>query len=538
VLLVDDDSVDREIVRRAFRRTRLPVEITDAEAAGPALELLAATPNAFDVGLFDLRLPGRDGLELLTEVKALGVDLPVIFMTGQGSEETAVELMKAGADDYIVKGQLTPERLARSVMYVMRLSATERARREVERALRESERGFRRLAENLPDHIARFDASGRFLYANARLPWRDAEPHMLLGCTLGEVGASPPEVLPALESRLAAALAGEIGQVTIYAPVRVPVPRDPEALVPVGADDAPDPTAEVPRWIEVRFVPEETRDGGSPTVLSIARDVTAEVARLEEERHRAEFERQLIGIVSHDLRNPIGAVLMTTSVLTRKCRQIHQTGDAPARDPAVERALDLLDTSARRARRMVSDILDFTKARLGGGIPLHPERVDLVQVVKALVAETRATHPERTIELVAPGEALGYFDGDRVAQALSNLIVNALAYSDPEAVVDVDLELSTTEVILAVTNRGETIPDDVLPRLFKPFQRGDTPRGDDTVGRSVGLGLFIVDRIVEGHRGRIEVQSESGVTTFRMILPRRRPSGPVRALPARAAPSG
>lgn len=530
VLLVDDDEVDREIVKRAFRRTRLTPEIVEAEAAEHALAAVDAAGDGFHVGLFDLRLPGLDGLELLTEMRERGVDLPVIFLTGQGNEETAVELMKSGAADYLSKATLTPERLERSITHVLRLTATERARREAERALRESEANFRRLTENLPDHVARFDAAGRFVYVNAPIPWLAADVPALLGHTLDELGAdAPAEILSQLEAGLRAALAGEAGQITVYAPLRAEADDDPlveladEDEVDDDALDDDDEWVEVPHWVEVRFVPEVPPGGGPRTVLAIARDVTAEVARREEEHQRAEIERQLIGIVSHDLRNPIGAVLMSSSVLSKKLA-------ASEVDQAVHRALDVLAKSSHRAQRMVSDILDFTKARLGGGIPVSLARVDIAATVAELVGEMRATHPRRTIALHSGGEVRGTFDGDRVAQAVSNLIGNAIAYSHPDEVVTIAVEARYGEVIIAVTNRGPTIPEEVLPRLFKPFQRGEAQPGDKNVSRSVGLGLFIVERIVQAHRGRIEVESSNGVTVFRMVLPRRRPSGRMRAL--------
>ncbi|MCB9732011.1 MAG: response regulator [Deltaproteobacteria bacterium] len=529
ILLVDDDRVDREIVKRAFRSAGISAEIVEAEAAEPALAKVAAEPDGFDLGLFDLRLPGRDGLELLTDVRARGSEMPVIFLTGQGSEEMAVELMKSGAADYLAKGSLSPDRLQRSVGQVLRLAATERARRDAERALRDSEASFRRLAENLPDCIIRFDAEGRYAYVNAAVPWRaSSDADAVLGMTLAEAGAVEPELVATLADGLESALQGTSGQVTIYVPERVLVES---GEVPCADGDEPDDDDddgdEVPRWLEVRFVPETASGAAQKSVLAIVRDVTAQVMRLEEEHRRAEFERQLIGIVSHDLRNPIGAMLMSVSLLTRKLD--------PKSDHTIERALDILQKSSQRARRMVSDILDFTKARLGGGIPMHPADIDLETVASEVVAETRAAHPERAVELVVEGSARGFFDGDRLAQAMSNLLVNAITYSAPTEVVEMRITDHRSEVCVAVTNRGETIPPDVLPRLFKPFQRGETKISDHGAGRSVGLGLFIVEQIVHGHRGRIEVHSEDRVTVFRMMIPRRSPSGRMRALQLPAA---
>ena len=511
VLLVDDDTVDRAIVKRALRASGAGFTVSEADTADAAMALMAADPEAFDCGLFDLHLPGRDGRALLAQMRADAIDMPVIFLTGQGSEETAVELMKSGASDYLPKGTLSPARLSQSIGQALRLARTERAQRNAERALRESEASFRRLADHLPDAVVRFDHSGRHLYMNRRAPWTLDDS---IGRTIADSGCETCNVEP-LEFALARALAGESSQVTL----------------PFTTADAPTAEGEgevvaTRRWIEARFVP-ESGGGRSQTVLAIARDVTAEVERREDEQRRTEFERQLIGIVSHDLRSPIGAILMAGSLLKRRYDEQAQVA---APDERIVRILDLLETSGLRAKRMVADILDFTKARLGGGIPMVPAECDLAEVAAQLVTETRASHPGRELGLVIEGSAHGWFDADRIAQAMSNLLGNAITYSTPSEPVEMFVRDAQGEVLIEVRNRGATIAPEILPMLFKPFQRGPTRIGDRDVTRSVGLGLFIVEQIVQGHRGRIEVTSGDGVTSFRMILPRRTPSARMRAV--------
>ncbi|MFO0749518.1 MAG: response regulator [Myxococcota bacterium] len=521
LLLVDDDVVDRGAVKRALHAAGVRCEVTEFELAQAAFDAVREAPDAFDCALFDLRLPDRDGLDLLKGIRSLGADLPVIFLTGQGSEEVAVDLMRSGASDYLPKGQLSPARLQQSIGHALRLMRTERAQREAEGALRESEANFRRLAENLPDAVVRFDRAGRHIYVNQPVPWsRLSTVDELLGRTLVEAGCDPAVVAP-LEAALERALAGSADQVTMYLPELRPAQ---EASGGDGEDQDGELIDEVPRWVEVRFVPERTRDDDASesvtSVLGISRDVTARVLRRQEEERRSEFERQLIGIVSHDLRNPIGAILMSTSLLKRSVDG----------DERLVRALDLLQRSGQRAQRMVSDILDFTKARLGGGIPLAPRQCDLAEAVGEVVNETRTTHPGRVIELIVDGPGRGLFDPDRIAQATSNLVLNAITYSPPDEAVTVRVEELPSEVAIAVTNRGEAIAPEVLPLLFKPFQRGLSRVSDKDATRSVGLGLFIVEQIVQGHRGRIEVSSEGGLTCFRVLLPRRPPSGRLRAL--------
>jgi len=527
--------VDREIVKRALRATGIEHDVIEAESAESAFAALMNDPVGFHVGLFDVHLPDRDGLELLTDVRAAGFSLPVIFLTGQGSEETAVELMKSGASDYLPKGSLSAPRLQQSIGQALRLARTERAQRDAERQLRESEANFRRLADNLPDAVVRFDSAGRHVYFNRPPPWsQHAAADELLGLTIAEGGCNQ-ELVAQLEAALQKALGGEEAQVTLAMPLFVSLPCATEEAADLS-DEAQ--LEESPRWIEARFVPEldAVADGESPrvmTVLGIARDVTAEVQRRSEEQRRTEFERQLIGIVSHDLRSPIGAILMASTLLKRRIDLLAREAGAAPVDDKLTRTLDLLEASGLRAKRMVADILDFTKARLGGGIEMVQSECDLAEVASQLVAETRAAHPNREIVLELDGSTRGWFDGDRVAQAMSNLLGNAITYSSMEEPVAMTLREASGDVAIEVKNRGPTIPPEVLPMLFKPFQRGPTRIGDRDVSRSVGLGLFIVEQIAQGHRGRIEVTSADGQTVFRMLLPRRQPTARMRAVTPR-----
>ena len=135
LLVVDDDAVDRRAVRRALTAAKLPVEITEAAESVAAFAALAE--HSFDCILLDLRLPGRDGLEVLRTLTTDGVDVPVVILTGHGDEDTAVEIMKAGAADYIAKSLLTPQRLEQSVRHAVRVHQAEREAREARRAREE-----------------------------------------------------------------------------------------------------------------------------------------------------------------------------------------------------------------------------------------------------------------------------------------------------------------------------------------------------------------------------------------------------------------
>lgn len=242
--------------------------------------------------------------------------------------------------------------------------------------------------------------------------------------------------------------------------------------------------------------------------VAINTDVTERQRAEELVRERADFEKQLIGIVSHDLRNPLSAILLGAASLLR----------GEGLDERSTRLAVRIQTSAERAVRMIRDLLDFTQSRLGGGIPISRRPTDLQAAVWEVMEEVGATHPDREVRVNALGDGQGEWDPDRLAQVLQNLLTNALRYSPPGTPVEVRTRDEGEVVSIEVHNRGDPIPPERLGRLFEPFQRGTGP---DPSTRSVGLGLYIVKQLVAAHGGTVSARSsaEEG-TTFRVRLPR------------------
>ncbi|MCI0672064.1 MAG: PAS domain-containing protein, partial [Myxococcaceae bacterium] len=178
---------------------------------------------------------------------------------------------------------------------------------------------------------------------------------------------------------------------------------------------------------------------------------------------------------------------------------------------------DLKCAEAERAARMTHDLLDFTQARLGGGIRIERTPLDFHAAVRNVLDEVRLAHPKRTLELVSSGDGQGVLDEDRLAQVVTNLVNNAVAYSPAGSPVRVETRGEDGALLLSVHNQGKPIPGDVLPQLFEPMRRGT----DHEATGSVGLGLFIVKSIVAAHGGVVEVRSTAAEgTTFTVRLPR------------------
>ena len=222
-----------------------------------------------------------------------------------------------------------------------------------------------------------------------------------------------------------------------------------------------------------------------------------------------------LAILGHDLRTPLGAVLMSaTGLLLTK-------GLSPPQEAAVSRIL----SSGTRIRGMVNDLLDFTRTRLGVGIPLDRTETDLGEVGRQVVGEVAAFHPDRDVRFEGGGDLRGSWDAARLGQALSNLVGNAVQHGSAEAPVTVTARGAADEVAVAVHNRGPVIAPAHRHLIFSPLRRLDpAARGMHDSG-SMGLGLYIAHEIVKGHGGRIDVESsEGGGTTFTIRLPRSHPS--------------
>jgi signal transduction histidine kinase len=194
----------------------------------------------------------------------------------------------------------------------------------------------------------------------------------------------------------------------------------------------------------------------------------------------------------------------------------------PDMEERQRRTIERILTSAGRANRMIHDLLDFTQARLGGGLTANRVPGDFHAIVRQVVEESQVSNPGRALRLTQTGDGEGAWDADRLAQLVSNLLSNALHYSPPDSAIHIATRGEPEHLVLTVNNTGEPIPPEVLPRLFQPMQRGVA---GVTEARSVGLGLYIVDQVVRAHGGHVDVASSADAgTTFSVRLPRRPPA--------------
>ncbi|MFY2556314.1 ATP-binding protein [Corallococcus terminator] len=518
VWVLDDSSVETEAIRRALTPTCQVETFTDGAAL---LEKLGQEHGLLpDVLVLDWYLPGMSGLEVCRFVRSGPTTslIPVLLLTVNTRADDVVEALDAGANDYVFKPFRPVELEAR----VLALARLERQRRQ----LLEDERARRMLAEGTLTEVQAAEERAwrselRFRLAaratrDAVWEWDPRTDTVDWTSGLHELFGHVSSNIRDTRSWWAERLHPEDRERTVRG-LRQAVSSESHEWQDTYRFQRGDGT-----WAHVVDRCHIVRDSENQAVQVVGamQDVTewqqteAERLRLLSEVHaQADFERQLIGIVSHDLRNPLGAITLAASLLAQR----------PDADDRQQRNVQRILRAAERATRMIRDLLDFTRARQGRGLPIYPRPMDLHEVVHAALDELQAAWPERRIVSEYEGTGAGAWDPDRVVQVLGNLVGNAMQYSPPDTVVRVIARGEDSGVVLEVHNKGLPIPGDLQSRIFEPLERG-VERPEDRGMRSIGLGLYIVRSIVLAHGGTVEAHStqEQG-TTFTVRLPRQPP---------------
>jgi two-component system NtrC family sensor kinase len=388
--------------------------------------------------------------------------VPLVLVGARDDHDAVLRAINAGADDHVADGR---EDLLRA-----RVRAQLRRKQfDDENRVREGYARNAAILETISDAFFAADRAWRVVYANHAFEelvgvGREA----LLGQGLW---AHVPRSLGALEEELRRTAAEG-------------APRTFE--VPVHAD----------RWFEVRAFPHE--DG----VSAHLRDVT-------ERRRSQEVQAHLLAIVGHDLRTPLTSIRVSATGLMRDAT----LGDRP------RRALERIEAGAERMTRLINDLLDYSRARLGQGFPINAVPADLDAICRDALDAVRSADPARTIVYRHDGDGAGEWDPERIQQVLVNLLTNALRYGAPGTDVSLAWEGGPYEKVITVHNEGPPIEAALQEHMFQPFKRG-APGGAAWGG--VGLGLYIVNQIAIAHGGWVAVRSEEGAgTTFQVTLPTR-----------------
>ncbi|MEX2283855.1 MAG: sensor histidine kinase [Gemmatimonadota bacterium] len=214
-----------------------------------------------------------------------------------------------------------------------------------------------------------------------------------------------------------------------------------------------------------------------------------------------------IGILGHDLRTPLGAIVTSAKFLL----------DVGELTPTARTLASTIASSSLRMNAMVGDLLDFTRSRLGIAMPIERAATDLGQVVRGTVEESLAARPDMMIKVDMIGDLRGEWDAPRLSQAFSNLLSNAISHGSTGTPITVTARAVADQLVVSVHNHGTPIPADQFHQIFDPMSSSLAASRNSN---HLGLGLYIVQQVVDAHGGTVEVNSDNAGTTFTVRLPR------------------
>lgn len=490
ILYVDDSPLDRELVRDALEKENGGFELV--EAASRADFELALAQGGFDLILSDFNILGFEGLQVLETVQAQDANLPVIIVTGTGSEVVAAEAIKRGAADYVIKTPKHIQRLPYTIYAVLekRGLETERKRAEQEQArltaqVREQAQQMEQILAAVPTGVLLLDAGWRIRQANPV-----AEKHLVM-----LAGAKVGDVLSRLGDRPLSELLTSPSTKGLWHEVKAN------------------------GWtFEVIARPVETGPQPEHWVL-VTNDVTREreIQTQLQQQERLAAVGQLAAGIAHDFNNIMAVIVLYTQMVLKM----------PDLTAKSRERLEIVSEQAGRATALIQQILDFSRSNV---LERHP--IDLALFLKEVVKLLERIVPESIKMRLICGMDTYTVSADptRLQQAIMNLVINARDAMPEGGELRITLSRSvlTSEgrcvicgqvvegewITIGVTDTGAGISPDVLPYIFDPFFT------TKQAGQGTGLGLPQVYGIVAQHEGHLEVVTQVGMgTTFAIYLP-------------------
>jgi PAS domain S-box-containing protein len=514
VLFFEDRPMDVELSLCTLQSAGFDVStdvVVTLEAA-----LRQASTSEYDVILADYRVPGATGMDVFKALKAQGVSVPFILVTGSLGDETAVECLKEGVADYVLK-----DRQARLPVAVRRALDERRLREErthAERALRHSEASYRSLIESAPCGILRVSAgNGRFLDVNG------AMAEMLGYDSAADLLAREPRDRPAVDVETRSRLVEEYEQNGLFRETDVEWKRKDGAPITVR--------------LSGRLL--QDKNGVATCFEMIAENVTAQKRMeaqlreqnltLEETNHRVEaanrMKSEFLANMSHELRSPLNCIVGFSELLFDG-----RLGSVSDRQKEiVGRVLN----SAKHLLQLINDVLDLSKVEAGRW-EFHPESISTGKLIHEVTGILGGLAGAKGIQIeteVEPVVATVVADPSRLKQILYNYVSNAIKFTGECGRVRVNLRAEgPSEFRLEVSDTGVGIAPNDIRKLFAAFQQLDSGKAKRFQG--TGLGLALTKRIVEAQGGRVGVDSTLGEgSTFFAVLPREGYSQPAAPSP-------
>jgi signal transduction histidine kinase len=478
ILHVDDNVLDRELVRDALERDSIQFVVTAAVSRQEFETQLFE--GAYDVILTDFNILGFEGLQVIDAVHRHNPSLPVILITGTGSEEVAVEAMKRGAADYVIKTPRHIRRLPLAILAAFERNQLQEERLRSERALRASEAHLRAVVSGTPVILFELDPNGVLTFLQGRgVHIFEDNPQLFLGNSIFD---SLGEIIPDIRERFRMALAGE-------------------------------ETSSIQKWgdiiLDVRYSPFRNNLGEVSGIIGVATDITerlnAEKLRieLEKEQEVVALKERFIATASHDFRTPLTIIKMNVHML-----EIYLDRMAPQQRTA---KLKQIEAQVDHMVQLIDDVLTISKAN-AGKLGFKPVRIALKpfceQIWESFRSMAEKTHTVEFVYDVDYNEI--ELDPNLVHYILANLLSNAIKYSPHNGHVCFRVNYDEHRLVFQVADNGIGIPEPDQQKLFQPFYRASNTF--DIEG--TGLGLSIVKSYVETHGGTIDVQSKENEGTI------------------------
>ena len=484
ILVVEDDELDRMIIKRALKSSGLSVDVIFAEDLESGKD--ATLDKDYDCIFLDYNLPGGTGIELLRTIRNQGNTSPIIIVTSHGDEKVAVEAMKSGASDYIPKSLLSPEGLAQSLRYVIRFKEAEREKARIELALRETQRQLQTIVSHSPIILFALDEQGRFtLFEGKGVETLGADKNRVIGKSIHSFSLMFPQVVEIFDR----AMKGE--EIT--------------AILELNG-----------RFHQAYYAPIRDKENNITGVIGVSSDITAH-KKAEEEllkaKHLAEetavIKEQFLANMSHEIRTPMNGIIGLTHILLKTKLDEDQSG-----------YLKSIKTSSDNLLVIINDILDFSKIEAGRmNFEKVPFRLDEVAQSSISLFKAKADEKKIVLETSIDKKIPAALSGDptRLSQILNNLIGNAIKFTEHGSVkMNISMRSmrdNNITIDVEIKDSGIGIPKESLATIFDSF----TQASSDTTRKfgGTGLGLTIVKKLVELQGGTIGVKSKPGEgTTF------------------------
>ncbi len=469
ILLVDDDEALLEALPEALQLRMAGIEVDTADSGLKALERMRYVD--YDAVVTDVKMPGMDGLALLTAAKELRPGTPILLITGHGEHDLAVQALRGGAYDFVQK-PIDREYFVASLERAIRMRRLDRQVADQQALLEQ----HARLLQHVDNGVVLVDGEQTILYWN---PAAEAITGLAAASVLGRPVA---EVLPGWDAI--------VGGVPVSPE---PGPSAPDATIPLDV-------AGRELWLSLSGV---EFDGG---VVYAFRNLT-------EERALDELKSEFVATVSHELRTPLSAIY--------GCAQTLRRSDVELDDNTEQRLLEVIAHECERLTRIVGDIL-LANQLDAGRMRLVQEEIDVDLLVGQVVEQMRASlDGAGTVELaiLSPGPldpVVG--DADKLRQILLNLVDNAVKYSPEGGRVEIRVQPREAGLRFEVHDEGLGIAHGEQQRIFGKFYRVD-PNLTRGVG-GTGLGLYICRELARRMDGRVSVRSREGEgSTFVVDLP-------------------